>query len=729
MPFLEYAANCYPAALNAKSPVGGPPDLTADGAFVEWTLPDGSRAGGLRTMAGGPNPASVVFDKIHNVFWWNNQHMATGFGLWGKELSGVASSSYRSPSVAVAKRALGARLQRAAELTLNLTLSAPLAPGSAGGLWSSVCTWSPKSGCAWTGALHKIEVAHTAECEGNPKCDPGYTGAYWDFSSPWMSASSISKTCVMLLRFFTDVRKDARILPRVQMHADWLVNVVASASSASMGRQHNSSNPGRVPEWWAAPEPTPVPPTPPTPSPPSPPPPGPPTPPAPAGAFKELGNEDPNGIHPTGPFHVSSETACQALCFQDGTCEVGVFLNGTVRHGECWIGPHLEPPRTDFCGAAPGQSCQGFQRTKMITRSDQHGNPSPGSSLSPAGWLDFNSHGGIHLQVLAEYAKHLTAAARTPYVSAARVIAQQLIEEILPQQRWADVETFYSCSNKPESAYDNFTQQPPRNTLSTGWAVDGLTSMYELTSDAQYLHAAEEAADYASLYQTVYEPTFIDRPKVAYVFGGMRSQNTDAEWLDMRQAVISEGFIRLGNASGRQDLMERGVAAARASLSLLTDARTQANNYPVPNLAASSGRPNVSRFLEPENVDHEGLPQLPARSGPDWGEVGGLAAIAFARHRFGGAFVDVNRGLCIGIDGVTLSGCRADATTVHVNMQSVMGKNSLPKMPWSEAFEVTLKVEGLEAAGIYQLFVSGRECGSHSGTQMAEGVLVMQDNA
>jgi hypothetical protein len=52
------------------------------------------------------------------------------------------------------------------------------------------------------------------------------------------------------------------------------------------------------------------------------------------------------------------------------------------------------------------------------------------------------------------------------------------------------------------------------------------------------------------------------------VFGGMRSQNTDAEWLDMRQAVISEGFIRLGNATGRQDLMERGVAAARASLSL-----------------------------------------------------------------------------------------------------------------------------------------------------------------
>ena len=102
-------------------------------------------------------------------------------------------------------------------------------------------------------------------------------------------------------------------------------------------------------------------------------------------------------------------------------------------------------------------------------------------------------------------------------MGAARLIAGQLLREILPQQRWADVETFYSCSNKPEGAFDSYTTQPPRNTLSTGWAIDGLTSMWELTGERQWLRAAEEAADYASLYQTVYEPTFIERPKIAYV--------------------------------------------------------------------------------------------------------------------------------------------------------------------------------------------------------------------
>ena len=403
-------------------------------------------------------------------------------------------------------------------------------------------------------------------------------------------------------------------------------------------------------------------------------------------------------------------------------CEVGVFLNGSVRYGECWLGAQLEAPRTDFCGAAPGQSCQGFERRKNSTTQTEE--PGRAGLLLPVGWLDFNSHGGIHLQVLADYAKQLVGPARLPYLSAARTIAQQLMQEILPQQRWADVETFYSCSNKPESAYDNFTNQPPRNTLSTGWAVDGLTSMWELTGEAEYLRAAEEAADYASLYQTVYEPTFLDRPKIAYVFGGMRSQNTDAEWLDMRQAVISEGFIRLGNASGRQDLMERGVAAARASLSLITDSRTQASNFPVPNLPASAGRPDVAIGLEPENVDHEGLPQLPARSGPDWGEVGGLAAIAFARHRFGGAFMDARRGLCVGIDGVTLDNCVANATTVGVRLHSLMGVDSLAEA-WSAAFEVTLKVRGLDSAKLYDLVVNAKKAGSYSGSRLAGGVGVL----
>ena len=206
----------------------------------------------------------------------------------------------------------------------------------------------------------------------------------------------------------------------------------------------------------------------------------------------------------------------------------------------------------------------------------------------------------------------------------------------------------------------------------------------------------------------------------------------------------------------------------------------------MPNLAAG-GRPNVSAFLEPENVDHvrvreghctpraevggegglahtrslrlyrpafsaspppffcrdyrvtlkrttlphgtqEGLPQLPARSGPDWGEVGGLAAIAFARHRFGGAFMDAARGLCIGIDGVTLDACAVDTgtRTVRAAMRSLMGEDSLA-MPWTAGFEVELRVQGLGGDGAakpWRLVVSGRDCGSYTGARLAAGVRV-----
>lgn len=56
--------------------------------------------------------------------------------------------------------------------------------------------------------------------------------------------------------------------------------------------------------------------------------------------------------------------ACQALCAATTSptpCKVGLFISGSVRHGECWLSGDLaNAPRTDFCNAAPGQSCSSF---------------------------------------------------------------------------------------------------------------------------------------------------------------------------------------------------------------------------------------------------------------------------------------------------------------------------------------------------------------------------------
>lgn len=40
---------------------------------------------------------------------------------------------------------------------------------------------------------------------GDPNCDPGDTGKYWNFDSRWKSAAAVSKTTVMMLRFAADV--------------------------------------------------------------------------------------------------------------------------------------------------------------------------------------------------------------------------------------------------------------------------------------------------------------------------------------------------------------------------------------------------------------------------------------------------------------------------------------------------------------------------------------------
>ena len=109
----------------------------------------------------------------------------------------------------------------------------------------SVCEWSPTTkGCVWTGSLHEITAPHTPACVGNPTCDPGYTGGYWNFNSKWKSASAVSKTSVMMLRFAADVspQDKARVLDRVRPHADWLRKISATRN-------------GFVPEWWV---PTPV---------------------------------------------------------------------------------------------------------------------------------------------------------------------------------------------------------------------------------------------------------------------------------------------------------------------------------------------------------------------------------------------------------------------------------------------------------------------------------------
>ena len=300
------------------------------------------------------------------------------------------------------------------------------------------------------------------------------------------------------------------------------------------------------------------------------------------------------------------------------------------------------------------------------------------ADLKPLPSLSWNADGGAHVWVLSEL---YSATDEPKYLDAARKIARFMTGQVMPHQRWVDFEALYSCARKPETFFDVRTGQGPCNIMSISWALQGFLSLYEATHESQYLDGAEAVADFASLFQAVWAPNYIT---TAYPFGGLSSQLGDAEWLDQRAHRFADPLVRIGLLTGRTDLVQRGIAAARSSLTLASLPEQRANgvhNYP-----------HFPPGLGPENIDHEGFPQMPLSSGPSWSTVGGLAGTAHVLGRLGGLYVDFTNDVGVGVDGVDLIGYRLDGNIVRLQVKNQLA--ALPS-PYAAKFTVELRVEGL----------------------------------
>lgn len=323
--------------------------------------------------------------------------------------------------------------------------------------------------------------------------------------------------------------------------------------------------------------------------------------------------------------------------------------------------------------------------------------------------MRWNAEGGAHMWVLSELFR---ATGEEQFLSGARQAAQFLLDEVLPTQRWVDFEALYSCAVKAETFFDARTGQPPRNAMAMSWALQGFISLYETTGEQPFLDAAEAVADYASLLQTVWAPHYII---TAYPFGGFTSQIGDAEWLDQRDHRFAGILVRLGLHSGRQDLIERGIAAARSSFALVTHPRHVENGiYNVPTFPFGLG---------PENIDHEGFPQTPLRSGPSWAEVGGLMAAADVLHHLGGLYVDVGEELAVGVDGLAIKSFALNDRTLTIDLIRLLA--ALPK-PFDRSYQVQLRVAGLPDEGPYDLVVGDRSPVTVTRTQLLDYSIEIQ---
>lgn len=155
------------------------------------------------------------------------------------------------------------------------------------------------------------------------------------------------------------------------------------------------------------------------------------------------------------------------------------------------------------------------------------------------------------------------------YLDAAIRAAEFLIAEVLPAGKWEDFETYFSCATlwdgKKIGARDPHTGVYPANTLCIQWGAEGFYSLFQATQDRRFLEAGINALDQLCLYQQVWNCSFLSVP----TFGGFCSQNTDAEWSDLRTGLFALTLLDYYNTTGLPEYFERAIAAQRSCFALL----------------------------------------------------------------------------------------------------------------------------------------------------------------
>lgn len=232
-----------------------------------------------------------------------------------------------------------------------------------------------------------------------------------------------------------------------------------------------------------------------------------------------------------------------------------------------------------------------------------------------------------------------------------------VLREIVPQGRWEDFETYWSCCRWGTREYvDKRISRSAmfkQCTFSMFWTAEALLDAYRVTRDPRYLGWGRRTLDELSMFQQVWQPPFIHVPAL----GGFGVMNCDGEWNDARQSLFAELFLDYYRETGDADLFERGVAALKASFVMM---------YCPENPEAKRLWEKVWPFFGPadygftmENYGHGGAV---SREGEGIGEFTiydwGNGAASEARNRvwdhYGDVYIDRLRNQAFGIDSVAV---------------------------------------------------------------------------
>lgn len=155
------------------------------------------------------------------------------------------------------------------------------------------------------------------------------------------------------------------------------------------------------------------------------------------------------------------------------------------------------------------------------------------------------------------------------YKTAALKAMDAIIENVIPEGRWEDFETYWSCSRYGSDhligkkvARNNMHKH---NNFSMFWTAEALYECYRVTNDKNYLRIGQRTLDELLMTQASWQPPYM----YVNVLGGFGVLNADGEWNDSRQSLFAELILQYGKILNKPEYTERGFAALKASFVMM----------------------------------------------------------------------------------------------------------------------------------------------------------------
>ncbi|MBD2870582.1 hypothetical protein [Paenibacillus arenilitoris] len=158
---------------------------------------------------------------------------------------------------------------------------------------------------------------------------------------------------------------------------------------------------------------------------------------------------------------------------------------------------------------------------------------------------------------------------RADYAEAAVRAADVVAGEVVPEGRWEDFETYWSCSSFGNS--DHVGRKYSRNNMykqcnfSIYWCAEAFLRCYQHTGESKFLTAGERCMDEMLMTQASWQPPYIHLDAL----GGFGVMNCDGEWNDARQGLFAELIVEYGIVLRREEYIERGLAALRCAFVMM----------------------------------------------------------------------------------------------------------------------------------------------------------------